>query len=269
MEVRLINIEYKNIFKNLNVEIEDKVITAIIGKNGSGKTSLLNLISGLDNCFNGEILLGRDLVNSKSNKKNIQEAQKDIFYLRQECQNDLFNVNVLEDIKYSSSNIDMNKLQELLKLFELDEKILRKNYLDLCGSEIKKALLIKMFLKDSKIILLDDPTNDLDQKSISSLIKLLKREKYNGKLILVASMDSEFLLKVADEFIVIDELKAYKIKEKYEVFSNVSLLKQVNLKIPHILDFKLKANRKKGIKLAYRDNINDLIKDIYRNVEKK
>lgn len=269
MEIKLNNIKYRNIFEDLDIEIKDSKITSIIGKNGSGKSILLNLLSVLYTDFDGEILIDKKVINSKTNNKHIKRIQEDIFYLRQNYEEYLFNTNVFEDIKSGFFNIDLSKLEELLKLFDLKEEILKNSFLDLSSGELKKILIIKMFIINSKILLLDDPTRDLDQKSVLNLIKLLKREKHNGKIIIIASADTEFLLKISDQIIIIDNGKVYESKDKYNVFSNISLLNRLHLNMPSVLDFKLKANSMKKIKLVYRDNINDLIKDIYRNVQAK
>ena len=257
---------YKNIFNNLNIKINKNEITAIVGKNGSGKTTILNLIYGLDKDFGGEIKIGRRVINKKTKKKNISEIRKDIVYLRQEFEEDLFNINVYEDIKYGKANIDEKKLYELLNLFNLDANILSKCYINIDNYEKKKALLIKMLMGDYKILLLDDVTNYLDSESIEALVKILKREKRDDKIIIITSMDSNFLLKLADKFIVFDN-GHIRINEKYEFFGDLQLLNRINMSIPNLISFKIFA-QSKNIKLMYRDDINDLIKDVYRNAKK-
>lgn len=267
MEVKFIDVQYKDIFEKLNIEIKSEQVTSIIGKNGSGKTTLLNLIFGLDTNFTGKIVIGRKSITNKIKNKDLDIIRKNIFYLNQDYQNQLFNINVLEDIKFANSTIRGSKIHELLKDFDLAPQILNKNYFELSNGEIKKILLIIMLIKKSKIILLDDPTSGLDQKSISNLIKLIKKEKRNGKLIIIASQDVEFLLSVSDDIIIIDGGKIVKKDNKYEVFSNQTLLNKCALKMPNIIEFRENVLKRKKVKLMYRDNINDLMKDIYRNVK--
>ena len=120
-----------------------------------------------------------------------------------------------------------------------------------------------MIIADKKIILLDDITSGLDHKSISVLIKFLKKEKRNNKIIIVTSQDSQFLLSV----LILDNANLIKKENKYEFFSNQDLLNKCGLIMPEILKFREIVLKRKGIKLLYRDNVNDLIKDIYRNVK--
>lgn len=267
MAVKFVDVEYKNIFKNLNLEIKENQITTIVGKNGSGKTSFLNLIYGLDLDFDGKIDIEGNNINNKTKTKEVEIFRKNIFYLSQDYKNQLFNINVFEDIKYGSSNCNNDKLEELLKRFNLNNEILKKNYFELSDGEIKKILIISMLIRDNKIILLDDPTSGLDQKSITTLIKLLKKEKRNEKIIIIASQDAEFLLNISDRIITFDKGKLIETNNKYEFFDNEALFKKCGLVMPEVLQFRENVLKRKNIKLVYRDNINDLIKDIYRNVK--
>lgn len=267
MAIKFVDVKCEHIFKNLNLEIKTNEITSIVGKNGSGKTRFLNLIFGLDLNFSGKIVIGKKNICDKMKRLNLEKLRADIFYLSQTYQNQLFNVNALEDIKYDIPNFDMIKLDELLKSFCLDREILKKNYSELSNGEMKKILLISMFIGNKKIILLDDPTSDLDQKSISTLIKLLKKAKRDGKMIIITSQNSEFLLSVSDKILILDNGNLMEQKNKYDFFSNSELLNKCGLTMPNVLQFRQKVLERKNIKLVYRDNINDLIKDIYRSAK--
>ena len=267
MAIKFVDVKYKGIFDNINLEIKENEITSIVGKNGSGKTNFLNLIFGLDLNFFGKIVVNRKNIELKISNKKIEQIRKSTAYLSQDYKKELFNINIFEDLKYGVSNFDENRLAELLKLFSLNKEILNKNYFDLSDGEIKKILLIGIFIKDSKIILLDDPTSGLDSKSIENLVKLLKKEKRNNKIILIASQNSEFLFSVSDKILIINDSKIIEQDNKYKFFENKFNLNKCGLNIPNILNFRETTLKKKGIKLAYRDNINDLIKDIYRSAK--
>ena len=267
MEIKFINVKYKDIFENFNLEIGSNQIVSIIGKSGSGKTAFLDLIYGLDINFTGEISIDGKTINSSVKDKKTNSIRKNMFYMSQNYKNQLFNLNVLEDIKYGISNFDELKLDELLKSFNLKYEVLNKNYYELSSGEIKKILMIKMIISDRKIILLDDPTSGLDKKSLSTLIKIIKKEKRNGKAIILTSYDPEFLLSVSDSIIILDNGKITKKENKYELLNNQTLLNKCGLSMPCILKFREIVLKRKNIKLLYRDNINDLIKDIYRNAK--
>ena len=268
MAIKFLDVSYKNLFEKINFEIEKGQIVSLIGKSGSGKTILFDLIFGLDLNFDGKINLGKKLLDKSRKQNQLKEIRKDIFYLRQDYCNQLFNINVLEDINYYVENIKTEELEELLKVFGLDDTILKKHSSELSNGEIKKVILIIMLLSNKKILLIDDVTESLDLKGKKTLIKQLKKEKREGKIIILSSSDTNFLLELVDKVMYIDANNKIVVEnDKYNFFGNKSALNECNMEVPKILQFKDVVFKRKKIKLLYRDNINDLIKDIYRNAK--
>lgn len=261
MEIELKDVTYKNILKNINLTFKEKEITSIIGKNGSGITELLNLIYGGITSDSGVVI-----INAKENSNSLKR-QLDVFYLTEDYKNQLFNINILEDIKYGNKKFNKDRLYELLKLFNLDSNILTKNYLEISSGEKKKIMIILGILRDTKIIILDNPTSGLDYKGIQTLLKLLKDEKRAGKIIIITEKNTDFLLSVSDRVIVIDNKKVVADDSKFNILENIELLKKIYIRIPNICNFRSKVLDLKSIKLEHRDNINDLIKDIYRHAK--
>lgn len=187
----------------------------------------------------------------------------DIAYFKSPRGN-LFNINVSEDIKYPKKQVEQSIILDYLHKFNLDESILKKNYAELSDSESQKIGLINTFVIDRKIIFLNNPTKNLDYKSVQNLIKIIKQEKKNKKLIFITSFDTNFILEVSNNTLYeIDNKIIY--EDKYKTLSNTQLLKKLNLIVPNIINFENLVISKKNINLGYRDNINDLIKDVYRN----
>lgn len=267
MEIKLKNVTYKKNIKKLNLTFKENEITSIIGKNSCGKTDILDLIYCTDLLEDGEIKIGDLIIDKNIKLKKVLQIRRNISYLVDDYKKQLFNINIFEDIKYAIGNINKELLENLLKLFDLNEDILSKNYLEISRGEKKKICLIITFLKDSKVILLDNPTSGLDYKSTQNLIKFLKKEKRNGKIIILTSYNSDFVLQVSDRVIVIDDKKFILDEDKYKAMSNKDLLNRVHFETPNIINFENRVLELKKIKLGYRDNINDLIKDIYRNVK--
>lgn len=178
----------------------------------------------------------------------------------------LFNINIKSDISY---NIDYDRdlLIDLLKQFDLDEKILNKKYSNISKSEYQKIRIITAILNKKPILLLENPTTSLDIKSKKTLIKVLKREKREKRIIIVNSNDGEFLFQLVNYIIYKDKNNYVICNDKYNFFSTKKLLKQFDLVEPSIINFYSEVKKKTKIKLINRDNINDLIKEIYRHAQ--
>lgn len=261
MEIEIKDVTYKDVLKNINLVFNENEITSIIGKNNSGKTTILNLICGSIFSDKGEVIINKKIDNENDNHK------KDIFYLTEDYKSQLFNINILEDIRYRNKRVNFEKLYELLKLFDLDGEILNKNYLEISSGEKKKVLLIESILCEFKIVLLDKPTAGLDYKGIQALVKLLKREKRSGKIIIVIDENTDFLLSISNRIIAIDNKKIIADDNKFNILENEALLKKLGLTVPSVCDFRNRVLELKNIKLEHRDNINDLLKDIYRHAQ--
>lgn len=267
MEIKLKDISFKYpnkeyILKNINITIESNKITGIIGKNGSGKTTLLELISNLLTPTNGTITY---------NKKDIDK--KHIGYIFQNPKSMFFKNTVKEEIElgslvYNYRVKDLDKrIKEVLKIVKLKENILNKNPFELTNNESKKVALASILIYNPRIIILDEPTLNLDYKTKKELIILLKllKNKYN-KTIVVVSHDIDLINELCDNIILLNNGEIIDYNTKFEVLKNVKELKQCGLLPPKTILFSEKVLNKKGIKLGYRTEINDLIKDIYRNV---
>ena len=267
MAVKFVDVSYKNIFDKVNFEIGKGQIVSIVGKNGSGKTTIFDLIFGQSLEFEGKIVLGKKILDKNKKAKQLNEIRKDMFYLKQNYCEQLFNINILEDIKYYVEKVREGELEELLKGFGLESSILAKHHSELSAGERKKVLLVIMLLSNRKALLLDDVTAELDLKGKKTLVKQLKKVKREGKIIILSSSDVDFLLEVTDIILYINDNKIAVEKDKNNFFANEETLRKCNMVMPKILQFKDVALKRNKIKLLYRDNINDLIKDIYRNAK--
>ena len=254
MEIKLNSIYTENL-SNLNVTLTNKQVIAILSENGLEKKEFFNTISGGEKIIKGNL----------DYSENISENK--IYYLKENSNDMLFNINIKEDIKYYLNTYDQNKLLELLSSFDLNENILDKSYLEISNSEKRKILLIIGLLSNSKIILFENITISLDERAKETIIKHLKKLKREEKIIIISSHDSNFLLEVSDNIIVLDNKKIISYGNIYDVLSNKKMLEKINFKVPNTINFIHKIREMKNIKIGYRNNINDLIKDVFRHAK--
>lgn len=253
-----INYEKKEVLKNINMKFEAGKITSIIGKSGSGKTTLLELIDNIIVPTKGEII--------------IEDVNK-IGFLFQFPEEQFFNQTVKKELevilKLSDYKKDINKrIHDVLEMVNLSEDYLNKNPFNLSSGEKRKLALASVLILNPKIILLDEPTIGLDDKDKNEMIKLIRmlKNRYN-KTIIIASHDMNFIHKITDYIYVLDNKKIIMEGDKYTIFKQEEKLNKIKIKVPNLISFSNKVLKTKKIKIGYRDDINDLIKDIYRYVK--
>ena len=264
MEVKFNNVSFSYgdnvIFDKFNCFINSGLISGIIGASGSGKSTMLDLIDGLVTCSHGCVSVGSYKV-SDSIRKNIG-------YLFQFSEDQIFNSSVYKEIEFGlkcfkCDNID-SRVRDSIKLVGFDESILSINPYKLSNGEKRKVAIASVLAYDPDILILDEPTVGLDNISKNGLMKLLKDLKKSGKTIIIVSHDIDFIHKFVDYVYLLKNGKIYLEGNKYDVLSNEKAMSECGLVVPNILHFSNLVYDKKGVKIGYRDELNDLIKDVYR-----
>lgn len=260
MEIKLNKTSYINkkgfSLQEINMEIKPGVINVIIG---NGKTTLLEIILGIKTYTGGHMYYDKKLVSKKTNIWNKTA------YIVENPESQFIFKTVLKEFERITT--DYILIVEALKKVEMEEKILTRNPNSLSNSEKKKIAIALTILKNPDLIVIDEPSLSLDNNSQKILIKILKEFKKEGKTILLASSDVEFTHLVSDKIFVLTKTGIIFEGDKYKVFKEADILRSYGIDIPNVVKFSNVALQKKNVKLGYRDEINDLIKDIYRNVK--
>ena len=190
------------VLKGVSFTIKDGGIVAILGPNGSGKTTSMKSFLGMVIPTKGDIFF-----NGKS-IKNQWAYREQISYLPQ-IANFPSNLKVKELIAMIKN---IKKLpchdQELIELFGL-QKHLNKSLGNLSGGTKQKVNLVLTFMVDVPVLVLDEPTSGLDPIAILALKKLILREKEKGKTILITSHILSFIEELSDEILFILEGNIY------------------------------------------------------------
>lgn len=260
MEIVLKNVDYvtKKQFTlhEINMKIDSGKINAIIG---NGKTTLLELIIGLKKKTSGLIEIdGKELKNTKNFLSRIS-------YVVESPENQFIHKTVLKEFEKITYNI--NVILESLSIVGLREDILKQSPLTLSNGEKRKVGLALAITKNSDLIVIDEPTLGLDCNSKKNIIKAIKSLKKMGKTIIVASNDIEFIHSIADHIFALANGQIIFEGDKYKVFKEEEILGNYGIDTPDVIKFSNFVQKEKNIRLGYRDDINDLIKDIYRNAK--
>ena len=179
---------------------------------------------------------------------------------------DFLSENVLENIKlcYNKENLD-EVLETFFKELDLDRNILNKDIKELSSSEEKIVKYLILFIKNPKIIIIDEPFDDLDFGMRKRLISLFKKIVYKtGKTIIIGSVDSNLIYSLCKNILLFCN-DSYVYGDTMKIMTNIDILEKYNITIPDIVGF-TNLVHDKGKNIEYSNDIRDLIKDVYRNV---
>ena len=197
------NIVIKNVYhkynetfvlENVNLTIKKGEKVAFVGHIGSGKSTLIKLILGFQPIVMGDIIIGDVNLNNVPNK----DIRKEIFYIPQKPK--LFNRTLYENIVYGlkkpPSAEDIIKLLIDLELNDIAEIFSEKMNMSvgvdgnfISGGQRQMVWLLRSFYRQSRILIMDEPTASLDQKNKDLLIKIIKKISV-GKTVIIVSHDS-------------------------------------------------------------------------------
>ena len=267
MQISLKNVSYtynyktpyaREVLKDINLEIEEGSYTVIVGKTGSGKSTLIEHINGLLLPTHGEVLVNKVLITNPKSKKEkgnlartLKELRQDVAVLFQFSEQQLFETSVLKDIIFAPLNYGMaedkaiSKAKELINLVGLDESYLDKSPFELSGGEMRKVALCGVLALEPKVLILDEPTVALDYKSREEIMVMVKRlkEEFNMTIVLVTH-NMDYVLEYADKVFILKNGQVSFEGEVEKLFSNEEILKDNSLELPEVLKFyrKLEAS---------------------------
>lgn len=231
------------IIKNIDLSIEKGKVYGLIGSNQAGKTTLCNIIRGfIPEMFLGE-LAGTVTYKGKAIQQyNIGALAAEIGYSSQNPFTQISGVKdtVEEEIAYGMENIGIapeimrKKVQELLDLFKLHE-LKDKNPFELSGGQKQRVALASIVALDPEVIILDEPTSQLDPQSTEEVFEIIAMLKQQGKTIIVVEHKVDLLAEYCDEIILLENGQvvmngpAHQVLSDPDILSHGGALPQVSL----------------------------------------
>ena len=197
----------KTILENLNLSIKTGQSIAITGRSGCGKTTLLNIIGGLLDFDYGDLFINNININSLS-LNQIADYRKNYFGFITQNFNLLDDRNVFENVAlplyYSSiKKSDIQKrVNTILSTLDISH-LAQKNIKNLSGGEKQRVAIARALVKKSKIILADEPTGSLDEKTELDILNIFSKLKNSGITLIIVTHNK----KVANHCDLIYELK--------------------------------------------------------------
>ncbi|WP_407371798.1 ABC transporter ATP-binding protein [Carnobacterium sp.] len=226
----------KPIFDSLNLTINKGERVALIGNNGAGKSTLLKLLTGLIKPDSGEIELdGKDIIRLKP-----EQISDTISYVYQNPENMFIDDSIKRDIAFSMKARNIKDYKErteaLLRQFDLVELAERDGRL-LSGGQMRRASLAIGVALNPQIMLLDEPTANLDIATRKSITKTLDDLKDSLETTIIATHDMQLVAEWANRIVVLHEGKVIGNGTREEIFHDETLLQLAGIDPPEI--FKL------------------------------
>jgi len=219
-----------------NLAIDEGECVAVVGPNGSGKSTLLLLIDGLLKPTKGRVyVFGEPMV-----EKNAKKLRRRIGLLMQNPDDMLFNSTVQEDLEFGPAQLDMPKEETSILIDKAAsrlglEDLLNKPPYRLSEGEKQRAALACILVTKPDLLLLDEPTAQVDLNSKRIILRILNELKAEGKSIILTTHDLNLVPYIANKVIIMDKSKRVAAKGGLRtILRDIHLLQTCGLEPPDI-----------------------------------
>lgn len=195
------------IANNITITLKEGQLTALVGANGIGKSTLLRTLTGLQKPLTGDVLLYTKNIAAYSAKELAQNLSIVLTEALPPSNLSVYELIALGRQPYTNwlgklSANDLEKVDEAMKLTQLAHLADKKHY-EISDGQLQKVLIARALAQDTPLIVLDEPTTHLDLLHKAALLKLLKKlTAETGKSILYSTHDIDLALQISDEVIV-------------------------------------------------------------------
>ena len=219
----------KSVLKNINLKIKSSDYVGIIGPTGSGKTTLINLVARLFDTTSGDVLVAGENVKDY----DLKSLRDEVSVVLQK--NQLFTGTLRENLKWARDDLSDEDLKEALYIASCDDFIDPEKDLDMkvqrggtnfSGGQKQRISIARSILKNPKILIMDDSTSALDNKTEEKIIKSLNKLRPDMTKILISQKIKS--LKNTDYIIVIDKGEIESIGTHKELIVKSSIYREIN-----------------------------------------
>ena len=236
IELRDVSYRYptspKKNLKNINLTVESGEFIAVIGRNEAGKTTLCNVIRGFAPHFYNGTISGSVKVNGKDVlATEIGELSSDVGYVFQNPfnQNSGVKSTVYEEISYGLENLGISRdeifrrVDEVIDLLGIGH-LAGKHPMKLSGGQCQRVALASVIVMEPEVLLIDEPTSQLDPKGTEDVFKIIKMLKDRGKTTILVEHKIDRIAEYADRAILMDQGQIIKDGPAQEILSDPTLL---------------------------------------------
>ncbi|SFQ64648.1 ABC transporter ATP-binding protein [Streptococcus equinus] len=192
------------LFKDVNLTFEKGKVYSILGQSGSGKTTFLSLLTGLDSPKTGQIYLDDTDINKSGLTNYRRNAVSTIFQAYNLMTYMTARQNVQTALEISNKSVDNAKIEELFELVGIPKEMIDKPVLKLSGGQQQRVAIVRALATGHDLIIADEPTGNLDEETTQDIVSIFKEIAHQqNKTVIIVTHETA----VAKETDVIFELK--------------------------------------------------------------
>ena len=220
----------RKVLENINFQLKKGESVGLVGANGVGKSTLLRILVGLNTGFQGDVMVN----NIPLEKKNLKTIRKNVGYVFQDADSQLFMSTVFDDVAFAPRNYGMSeaevneKTMEALKVVHI-EQLKDKQIYKLSGGEKKLASIATILSTEPDVILMDEPSVALDPKNRRNLINILNRL---NQAKIIASHDLNMIMDTCERTILLSDGKIIRDGNTKEILLDKELMEESGLELP-------------------------------------
>lgn len=242
----------------IDLNIEEGKITAIIGETGSGKSTLVQHLNALLLPTGGALTILDRHITAQEKPKQLKELRKRVGLVFQFPEYQLFEETIAKDIAFGPKNFGVSeeealkKAKEVISVVGLDPSYLERSPFELSGGQKRRVAIAGILAMDPEVLVLDEPAAGLDPQGAKDMMNLFVRlNKEFHKTILIVTHDMEHVLQYCEHVVVVDNAHIVKTCDVQTFFQDVSILHELNINPPAVITLR-EALIKEGFQLDQR-----------------
>ena len=228
---------------NINLSITEGSYTAFIGHTGSGKSTIMQLLNGLNVPTKGCVLVDDVKITADSKNKEIKSVRKKVGLVFQFPESQLFEETVLKDVAFGPQNFGVSKeeaediARDKLAMVGIGQEFFDKNPFELSGGQMRRVAIAGILAMEPDILVLDEPTAGLDPKGRRELMTLFKTLHQNGMTIVLVTHLMDDVANYADHVNILEGGHLVRSGHPKTIFQDVAFMQSKQLGVPKITQF--------------------------------
>ncbi|WP_438465951.1 energy-coupling factor transporter ATPase [Streptococcus pluranimalium] len=239
---------------DIDLKIEKGSYTAFIGHTGSGKSTIMQLLNGLNIPTEGTVYVDDFEIASSAKPKDIKSVRQKVGLVFQFPESQLFDETVLKDVAFGPQNFGISveeaedRARQSLKQVGISENLFDQNPFDLSGGQMRRVAIAGILAMQPEILILDEPTAGLDPRGRKELMTLFKQLHDSGMTIVLVTHLMDDVADYADYAYLLEKGKIVAQGTPINLFQDVALLEEKQVGVPKITKFAYQL-QKRGLVL--------------------